>query len=322
MRAIHIGSPGPPETLRLVEVPYPTTISDGIGVEVAFAGINFWDIMQRQGQVPLPATGILGSEGSGQVTEIGSAADGFAVGDRVAWSKVPSSYSERVTASAHWFVHVPDSVSLETAASLMMQGTTAWYLAAQACPLKEGETAVVFAAAGGVGHLLSQLLALRGVRVIGVVSSVDKVAFASMYCNGGVVVDSISLIESIRRIERDGVSTVFDATGGPDALRDLALLRPRGKVVYYGTAGGPLPLVDLALLSAGSHSLSRVRGQDFLGTSDQWRFAAHEVLALAASGSLKSHLDSCRPLSEASEQHIRLEGRLSMGKLLLAASRS
>ena len=320
MRAVEFTQVGGPDVLRIVDHALPPLASGEARVRVDFAGVNFWDIMQRRGEVPAPPNGILGGEGSGRVIAIADDVRALEVGDKVAWSKVKGSYAEEVQSSHEWFVPVPQGVSMAQAAASLGNGTTAWYLSEEACPLTPGSTALVLSAAGGVGHLLSQLLTARGVSVIGLVSTEEKRQFAASQGIHAVLVDSPSLADEVFAVQPAGCNAVFDANGGPHALRDLALLAPKGHVVYYGTASGPLPSLDLALLSNGSLTVSRVRGQDFLGRASDWRTAAHNVLLRIATSELRVHVDQILPLGDAPAQHARLESRASMGKLLLSAT--
>lgn len=318
MRAVQIKQAGGPEQLKIIDVELPPPSEGEVRVRVEFAGINFWDIMQRRGDVPLPHGGVPGSEGSGRVIAVGRGVDSLAIGDKVAWSKVHGSYADEVQAGAEWFATVPAATPMDQAAAILAQGTTAWYLAEQAAPLAPGSTAAVFAAAGGVGLLLTQLLDARGVRVIAVVGSEAKRQFLNLSRSTDVLVDSTTLVEDVRRSLPDGVDAVFDANGGADALRDLAMLAVRGRVVYYGTANGPLPDLDIGSLAAGSLTVSRVRGQDFLGSAAQWRTAAVRMLDAVATRTVVAHIDRIELLERVASQHEYMESRASVGKLLLA----
>ena len=204
-----------------------------------------------------------------------------------------------------------------------MQGTTAWYLAHQSVDLSAGDTAVVFAAAGGVGHLLTQLLVDAGQDVVGVVGDASKAQVPAEYGARAVVVDSgdpDDLVPAVRRAIAQGAAAVFDANGGPNALRDLGMLGPRGMVVYYGTAAGPLPSLDLAALTVGSLAVRRTRGPDYLADPGDWKAAATEIITRLDSGRLRVRIDSTVPLEECGAAHRRLESRQSAGKVLLAVS--
>jgi NADPH2:quinone reductase len=180
-----------------------------------------------------------------------------------------------------------------------------------------GDTVIVFAAAGGVGQLLTQLLVERGARVIAVVGSHAKASIPHALGAAAVCIDSDHLVEEVRSIEPEGAQIVFDANGGVQALRDFRMLKTQGTVVYFGTAAGPLPAIDLELLSAGSLAVRRVRGKDYIGDAASWRAAASEIMNRIEDGRLQIQLDSRVPLSGAARQHERIESRASTGKLLM-----
>lgn len=320
MLTMTVPSPGGPESLVSTQVELPDLPCDGVRVDVLHAGVNFWDVMQRRGSAPLPSSRIPGVEGAGRVRAIGSDVHGLTPGQFVAWSKVPGSYAEQVQGPQDWFVPVPDTLTSEIAASVLMQGTTAWYLAHDVVPLGPGDTVVIFAAAGGVGQLLTQILTSRGIHVLGVVGPMRSESKAQVARDNGaigVAIDSDVLQEDIRRQLPEGVTAVFNANGGDQALRDLDLLGPRGTVVYYGTASGPLPSLDLGRLSAGSLAVRRVRGADYLGSPSAWRTAAEEVLTRAQDGRLRISIDSRTSLTDVATLHHRMESRASIGKLLI-----
>jgi NADPH2:quinone reductase len=291
-------------------------------VRVALAGVNYWDVMQRTGAVPLPASGIPGVEGVGVVAAAGDGAPADLVGRRVAWSKVNGSYAGTVVGAADWFLPVPDDVSDEQAAGLLMQGVTAQYLASDTAPLEEGDEAVVLAAAGGVGTLLAQLLVAAGVRVIGVVGSAAKVDAARAAGAAEVLVDSGGdLVAAVRATVPDGVAAVFDGNGGPAAPRALGMLRPRGWLVLFGTAAGAIPDLPAGALGAGSYVVTRTAGKHYAGDPAAWRPRAEDVLARARAGALTVAPVTVLPLTEAAEAHRLMESRTSAGKLLLRPER-
>lgn len=309
---------GGPEVLRVAELPAPAVGPGEVRVAVRYSGVNFWDVMQRRGVVPLGPGSVPGVEGVGEIVEVGEEVSPERLGERVVWSKVGGSYASEVSGAAWMFVPVPDTLADEDAARILMQGVTAQYLAESAWPLDSGDSAVVMAAAGGVGTLLTQFLVARGVRVVGVVSREEKRDTARGAGADEVIVDSPAFVEEVRALVPDGVGAVFDANGGETALRGLDLLRPRGALVLYGTAGGPIPQLDLNRLGAGSLYVTRAGGRDYARTPEEWRARADDVLARAAAGTLRAVAGGVWPLSEAAEAHRHLESRSSTGKLLLA----
>ncbi len=310
--AVQDGALSPGE--HLVREPGPGELR----VRVALAGVNYWDVMQRTGAVPLPPSGIPGVEGVGVVEAAGDGAPADLVGRRVAWSKVNGSYAGAVVGAADWFLPVPDDVSEEQAAGLLMQGVTAQYLATDTAPLRAGDVAVVLAAAGGVGTLLTQLLVAAGVRVVGVVGSPAKADAARTAGAGEVLVDGgEDLLAAVREAAPDGVAAVFDGNGGPAAPRALGMLRPRGWLVLFGTAAGPIPDLPAGALGAGSYVVTRTAGKHFAGDPGAWRPRADDVLARARAGALTVAPVTVLPLTEAVEAHRLIESRTSVGKLLL-----
>jgi NADPH2:quinone reductase len=285
---------------------------------VELAGVNYWDVMQRAGAVPLGPERVPGVEGTGVVLAAGTGAPEDLVGRRVAWSKVPGSYAARVVADADWFVPIPDTLPAEQAGGLLMQGVTAQYLATDTAPLRAGDTAVVLAAAGGVGTLLTQLLAAAGVRVVGVVGSAGKQDVARTAGAEEVLVDEADgLVEAVRRVAPEGVRVVFDGNGGPRTPRAFGMLAPRGWLVLFGTAAGPIPAVDPGLLAAGSHVVTRTAGKHFAGDAPTWRARAEDVLTRASAGTLRVFPDVVLPLASAAQAHARMESRQNAGKMLL-----
>jgi len=289
---------------------------DEARVEVAYVGVNYWEVMQRRGQVSRPETGALGSEGSGVVVEIGAGVTALRVGDEVCWRRVPGSYADEVVAPAESFHQVPPGLDLAQAAGLLSQGVTAQYLATDAWPLAAGDSAVVTAAAGGVGLLLTRLLVARGVRVIAALSDLAKAA-AARGAGATAVLTYDDLVERIRALEPDGVAAGYDAVGGQVARDLLGALRVRGALVLYGAASGEEANVPSGRLGAGSFYLTRTAGRDYSRTPAEAAARAVEVLRLAAEGVLRVEVGGTWPLAEAGAALDALESRRTIGKLLL-----
>lgn len=289
-------------------------------VRVELAGVNWWDVMQRLGQVPTGPSAVPGVEGLGRVVEVGAGVDPTRVGEWVAWSKVGGSHAEHVVGDGDWFFpvgHLRSRVPDEQLAGLLMQGVTAQYLATDTAPLRTGDTAVVTAAAGGVGALLTQLLVARGVTVLGVVGSPRKVEAAHTAGASSVLVAGPDLVGRLKEVAAEGVAAVFDGNGGASALDAIDVLAPRGWTVLYGTAAGPLPMVDPALLGRGSTVFTRVAGRHFAGDPVSWRARAVDVLDKAVRGDLQVVVSEVQPLDEAAALLDRFEARSTTGKLLL-----
>ncbi|BBZ01463.1 quinone oxidoreductase [Mycolicibacterium chitae] len=304
-------------TPQLREVDVAAPAAGQVRVRVARAGVNFWEIMQRRGRVPLADHRVPGSEGVGVVEALGAGVEGLAPGQRVAWSKVPGSYAEVVVAPASALVLVPDAVSDQTAAALLFQGATAHYLSHDAWPLYAGDTAVVTAAAGGVGVLLTQLLVARGARVIGVVSTPEKVEVGVRAGAAHMVTYGDSMVAEIRANAPDGVAAVYDAVGSGVAEPLMGTLRARGAMVLYGAASGQEADIGAKDLGGGSFFLTRTAGRDYSGDEQDVARRAAQLLDMATWSLVKPVIGGEFPLAEVAEAWDALESRSTVGKLLL-----
>ncbi|HVM18339.1 MAG TPA: quinone oxidoreductase, partial [Egibacteraceae bacterium] len=246
MRAVRVHEVGGPEALSIDDVE-PAEPGEGqVRVRVAAAGVNFIDVYFRTGAYPADPPVPIGMEGAGEVEAVGPGVTDVAAGDLVAWASVPGSYAETVVAPAGVLVPVPDGVDPETAAALMLQGMTAHYLATDTAALGPGSTALVHAAAGGVGLLLIQIAKRLGATVYGTVSTAEKEQLAR-----GAGADEV-----IRYTETDftaavkeltggrGVDVVYDSVGKATFDASMASLRPRGTLVLFGQSSGAVPPVD------------------------------------------------------------------------------
>jgi NADPH2:quinone reductase len=320
MRAIQVNSYGGPEALQLVDVDTPQPGPGQVLVDVAASGVNYIDTYQRSGiyQVPLPL--VLGLEGAGTVAAVGSGVTDLAVGDRVAWAAAQGSYAERALVAAAQAVPVPDGVSDEVAAAVPLQGMTAHYLASSTYPVQAGDTVIVHAAAGGVGLLLTQIVKMRGGRVIATVSTEEKAALARRAGADEVVrYDQVDFATEARRLtDGAGVAAVYDGVGRTTFDASLSTLRPRGTMVLYGASSGPVPPVDPQRLnSGGSLFLTRPSLGHYTATRAELLQRAEEVLGWIAAGKLDVRIGGRYPLAEAGRAHEDLQGRRTTGKLLL-----
>lgn len=302
--------------MRDVDIERPS--QGQVRVHVSRAGVNFWEVMQRHGRVPLPPHGVPGLEGVGVVADIGSDVTTLSLGQRVAWSKVPGSYADSVMGPADAFVPVPAVLSDQAAAALLFQGITAHYLCADAWQVGEGDTAVVTAAAGGVGLLLTQLLVARGARVIGVVSKPEKGDIVRRAGAVHVATYSDGLAEDVHEHSSGGVAVVYDAVGAGVAEPLLSTLRPRGAMILYGAASGQEADISAKHLVRGSLFLTRAAGRDYVGDAEAVAARSALLLGLAAEGTLNPVVGAEFSLSEASAAWTALESRSTVGKLLLA----
>jgi NADPH2:quinone reductase len=317
--AILVRETGGPEVLEYAEIPPPSPGAGELLVEVSAAGVNYIDTYQRSGSYSKQTPFTLGMEGAGRVVEAG-AGTGFTAGDRVAWMDGQGSYANQVVIKADVAVPIPDALDDETAAAALLQGVTAQYLVTSTYPLKEGDTALVHAAAGGVGLLLVQLAKAKGARVFGTVSTVDKEKLAREAGADEVIrYTEVDFTEEVRRLtDSRGVDVVFDSVGKTTFDGSLASLTPRGMMVLFGASSGPVPPFDPQRLNAaGSLFLTRPTTKHYTATPDELRWRAGEVFDAAAGGTLSVRIGGRYPLAQARQAHEDLQGRRTTGKLLL-----
>ncbi|HEY6770638.1 MAG TPA: quinone oxidoreductase [Candidatus Sulfotelmatobacter sp.] len=320
MKAIHAVRGGGPEVMELTEIPSPQPKANEAVVKVAAAGVNSIDAQFRDGSFKTPVPFVPGQEGAGVVTAVGSEVKLLKVGDRVAWSGMLGSYAEYVAGVADFLVPVPSSVSDRDAAASMLQGLTAHYLCHDAYKLKAGDTALVHAAAGGVGLLLVQMARNFGARVIGTVSNEDKARFAREAGADEVIVFTKTDFEaeSKRLTGGKGVDVIYDGVGKATFAKGLNALRPRGMLVLFGASSGPVPPVNpLTLSEKGSLYMARTTLAHFTATRDELVARSGDVFGLIASGKLKLRIGKTYPLAAAPQAHRDLEARKITGKLLL-----
>lgn len=310
MRAIQIENHGGPETLRLTDLPELCPGPDQLLVRVKAAGVNFIDTYQRTGLYPVPLPYVPGLEGAGEVVS-----GPLPAGSRVAWASAPGSYAEYALVPAEKAVRIPDEVDEQLAAASMLQGMTAAYLAS----LLPGtaRAAVVLAAAGGTGLLLCQLLARAGHTVIGVVSSDEKEKLARE-ARAAHVLRYEGFASEVRRLTSGrGADIVYDSVGQATFRESLQALALRGTLALFGQSSGVVPPIDPAELAKGSLFLTRPSLHHYTSTREELLRLADTVLEAVGQGWLKVRIAHRLPLSSAPEAHRILEGRQSMGKILL-----
>ncbi len=320
MKALRVQHTGGPEVMELAEVPVPQPKPTEALVKVSIAGINSIDVQFRDGRLRTPLPFIPGQEGVGVVAAIGPQVKNVKVGDRVAWSGQLGSYAEYVASPENHLVPVPAAISDDQAATAMMWGLTAHYLVNDAHKLKPGETALVHAAAGGVGYLVVQLAHAIGARVIGTVSSDEKAALAREGGADEVIVFTRQDFESeVKRLtDGKGVDVVYDGVGKATFEKNLNVMKLRGMLVLYGMSSGPVPPVDPAKLSEkGSLYMARTTLAHFTATRDELLARTSALFAMIAEGRLKFRVAKTYPLGEAAQAHRDMESRAMAGKLLL-----
>ncbi|MFI9744627.1 quinone oxidoreductase family protein [Streptomyces sp. NPDC052494] len=318
--AVQVRRTGGPEVLEVAEVEIGTPGPGELLVDVAAAGVNYIDTYQRSGLYPVPLPYILGLEGAGTVVAVGPDVRGFSEGDRVAWQGVPGGYAQRALVPADLAVHVPDGVTDQMAAAVPLQGITAHYLVTSTYPVKEGETILVHAAAGGVGLLLIQLAKARGARVIGTVSSAEKEALAREAGADEVIrYDQVNFADVTRKLtDGEGVHVVYDGVGKSTVDGSLASLRKRGLLALFGASSGPVPPIDPQQLNkAGSVYLTRPDSDDYVQTRAELEWRIGDLFAAMADGSLKVRIGATYQLTDARQAHEDLQARKTAGKVLL-----
>ena len=320
MKAIQVAQTGGPEALTLVDVPVPTPKPNEVLLQIKASGVNFIDVYFCEGRYPAQLPFINGQEAAGVVVEAGKEVSEFKAGDRVAYSSSLGSYAEYAAVPAARLIKIPESLSFEQAAAAMLQGMTAHYLVKSSYKLQKGETALVHAAAGGVGLLLVQMAKRIGARVIGTAGTEDKAQLAREAGADECIIYTQSDFETEtkRLTDGKGVHVVYDGVGKATFDKDLEVLRTRGYLVLFGGSSGAVPPFDLIKLSQkGSLFITRPTLVHYTVTREELEWRASEVLGSIAKGELKLRIHKTYPLAEAAQAHRDLQGRKTTGKLLL-----
>ena len=319
MNAIQMQKNGGPEVLELQDVSRPEPKAGEVLVKVEAVGVNFIDIYRREGVYKVALPHIPGTEAAGVVEAVGEGV-GLHPGDRVAGAAFEGAYAEYALSPAEKVVKLPDGVTGEQAAAVMLQGMTAHYLAYDVYPLQPGDTCLIHAAAGGVGLLLTQMAKRLGARVIGTVSTEEKERLAHEAGADEVIRYTETDFEAAVRELTDakGVAVVYDSVGKTTFDKSLNCLRPRGMMALFGQSSGAVPPFDLQTLNAkGGLFVTRPSLAHYTATRDELEKRAGDVLGWLASEELTVRVDSSHPLADAAEAHRRLEGRETTGKVLL-----
>ena len=318
--------------MELVDLPVPQPKPNEAVVKIQAAGVNFIDVYNREGRYKMPLPFVLGQEAAGVVSALGSKvqkevqkdARAVAVGDRVAYAMALGSYAEYAAVAADRLVKIPAGVGEREAAAAMLQGMTAHYLAYDTYPLKKGETALIHAAAGGVGLLLVQMAHNLGARVIATVSTEEKAKLARAAGADEVIVYTQADFEAeTKRLLGEqgggqGVDVVYDSVGKTTFDKGLNLLRPRGMMVLYGGASGAVaPMDPMVLTLKGSIFLTRPSLANYIATAQELQQRAAAVFGMIRDGKLKLRIEHVYQLAEVQRAHRDLEGRKTTGKLLL-----
>jgi NADPH2:quinone reductase len=306
--------------MELVDLPVPPPKPNEAVVRIQAAGINFIDVYNREGRYKAPLPFVLGQEGAGVISAVGAEAKGIAVGDRVAYASVLGSYAEYAAVPADRLVKIPAGVGEREAAAAMLQGMTAHYLTHDTYALKKGETALIHAAAGGVGLLLVQMARNVGARTIATVSTEEKAKLARAAGADEIILYTQSdfEVDTKRLTGGKGVDVVYDSVGKTTFEKGLNLLRPRGMMVLYGGSSGAVaPFDPLVLTQKGSIFLTRPSLGHYIITAQELQQRAGAVFAMIREGKLKLRIEHVYPLAEVQQAHRDLVGRKTTGKLLL-----
>ena len=320
MKAVRVRKYGGPEVLTNDDIPIPEPKADEARVKIEAIGLNFIDIYQRTGLYPIQTPFTLGVEGAGIVDAVGENVTEVKKGDRVAYAMILGSYAEYAIVPAWRLVPLPSSVDAKSAAALMLQGMTAHYLTHNTYSLKKGETALIHAAAGGVGLLLIQIAKQLGTTVIGTVSTEAKAQLAKEAGADHVIfyTQDDFLAEAKKLTDNRGVHVVYDSVGQTTFDKSLDCLRPRGYLVLFGQSSGPVPPFDPGKLAAkGSLFLTRPSLAHYTLDRSELLQRANDLFNWTVSGKLKLRIEKTFSMMHAAEAHRELEGRKTTGKVIL-----
>jgi len=320
MKAIRVHQFGSADVLQYDDAPLPEPKAGELRIKLAASGLNFIDTYHRSGAYTLPTPFIPGLEGAGVVDAVGSGANDFRVGDRVAYASQPASYAEYVVVPAERTVSVPDSIDLNTAAAITLQGMTAHSFVTSCYPVQPGDKALVHAAAGGLGQLLVQIIKLCGGWVVGTVSTQEKAKIAKAAGADEVILYSEQDFESEtkRLTAGSGVNVVYDSVGKTTFDKSLNCLRPRGYMILCGQASGPVDPINPQILNQrGSLYLTRPSLGPYIATRAELLQRADDLFNWILAKRLTVQIDKTFPLAQAADAHRYIEARMTKGKVLL-----
>ena len=318
--AIRIGEYGGPEVLKFSEIDLPELQKGEARIRHTAIGLNFIDTYHRSGLYPMPLPTGLGSEAAGIVEEVASDVTSIQVGDRVVYTGRPAdSYSERRNFDADRLVPIPDKISDEHAAALLLKGLTAWYLLRRSYRVQSGDNILLYAAAGGVGLIASQWAKYLGANVIGVVSTKDKAELAKSHGCDHIIFSEENISEKVRKLTDDeGVAAVYDSIGKDTFFSSLDSLRPHGVMVTFGNASGPVdPFSPAELASRHSLYVTRPILFDFISDRENLLLASKELFDLVIEGIIKINVNQKYALRDTAQAHIDLESRKTTGSTIL-----
>ena len=318
-KAAVIHEPGPPENFSWEDVEVGDPGPGEARVRHAAVGVNFVDTHFRSGDYPVPALPvILGREGAGVVEAVGEGVSEVAVGQRVGYAPEMGAYAEARVMPVARLVALPDAISFETAAAIMLKGLTAWYLVRRIRALKPDDTVLYHAAAGGVGIIACQWAKHLGAKVIGTVGSPEKAETARAHgCDHVIEYEREDFVTEVERIAgSEGVDAVYDSVGQKTFAKSLGLLAPLGVIALYGEASGPVPRDAYADLPRNC-TLARPSLLGQTAARDELLAAARELFEVIESGAVKVVIGATYPLSEVAAAHRAIAGRHNTGSIVL-----
>ncbi len=318
--AIRVHQTGGPEVLRFEEHDVGDPAAGEVRLRQAAVGVNYIDIYHRTGYYPQPLPFTLGLEGAGTVEAVGPDVTGFKAGDRVAYAGPPGGYADARLIAADRLVKLPDSISFDQAAAMMLQGMTAQVLIRQVYPVAAGDTILVHAAAGGTGLILCQWASALGATVIGTVSTEAKAELARAHgCSHAIIYSKEDFVVEVARVTRgQKLPVVFDSVGKDTFLRSLDCLRTRGLMVTFGQASGPVePIAPVLLSQKGSLFLTRPFLFHYIAERHALEASANELFAMVAAGKIRVQVNQRFALRDAAEAHRALEARATSGSTIL-----
>lgn len=319
--AIQFRASGSPDVLKLVDITVPPPAAGDVQLRQKAIGLNFIDVYHRTGLYPVKLPATPGMEAAGVVEAVGDGVTALKVGDRVAYGRGPmGAYAAVRNIAAKECIKIPDGVSDEIAASVMLKGLTAWFLLHQTFPVRSGDPILVQAAAGGVGLILTQWAKKMGCRVIGTVGNEEKAAIARAHgCAEVILYRTQDIAAKVREFTGGaGVPVVYDAVGRSTFIASLNSLRPFGMMVSYGQASGPIPVFDISeLAKRGSLFLTRPSLMDYMADDAVYREAAAALFAMIAKGDIKMNPPKTFALKDAANAHRALETRQTTGSTIL-----
>jgi len=318
--AIRIHQPGGPEVLKWEEVELGEPGPGQARIRQSAVGLNFIDVYHRTGlyKQPLPFTP--GVEGAGTVKSVGADVEHIKPGDRVAYAGPIGGYAEERLVPADRLVKLPDGISFDQAAAMMLQGMTARMLLRAVFPVQQGDTILIHAAAGGVGLVMCQWASALGATVIGTVSSEEKAELARAHgCDHPILYTHQDFVEEVKKLTGgEMLPVVYDSVGRTTFAKSLDCLKKRGLMVLFGSSSGPVPPFDPGLLAQkGSLFLTRPTLFDYIGTRQELEQSASDLFEIVGSGKVKVEIKQRFPLKDAAEAHRVLEARQTTGSTIL-----